>query len=302
MEKKEGVQGGPRILAKGGGDSEDVWGEFMEVEDEAESRKKLDEQKKKPRKALREVDRLCFASQEVQENLKESLQHQLQEVEKRRHDLMPEHQRVQKKSQKTQSIQDKRKICRKTAWRQEKKFGKSKNNLIGKKNDSLCCRTKVIKTGWQDADMVAELQSLQAGEERRGSNASQTGDGCLEALWQQLIAWRANGILAFAQKLQREMGAAQGQMPRREEGRRTGEDEQEQGRISQQLVLSAPGGINEGAPASSLELDLHRVRSAPGEGGGAGKSGAQGDRKRGPSRSPGHPSMEEDDELGNVVQ
>ena len=37
----------------------------------------------------------------------ESMQHQ--EVEKRRNDLMPEHQKVQKKSQKIQSIQDKRK-------------------------------------------------------------------------------------------------------------------------------------------------------------------------------------------------
>ena len=34
----------------------------------------------------------------------------------------------------------------------------------------------------QDAEMAAEFWSLQVGEERRGSNASQTGDGCLEAL------------------------------------------------------------------------------------------------------------------------
>ena len=151
------------------------------------------------------------------------------------------------------------------------------------------------KNRMADAEMEAELQGLQAGEERRGSNASQTGDGCMEALWQQFIALGANGIETFVQRLPREMGAAQGQMPRREEGRRNSKDEQGQGRNSQQLVLSAPGGINEGAPASSLELDLHRVRGAPGEGGGAGKSGAQGDRKRGPTRSPGHPSMEEDD-------
>ena len=43
MEKKEGVQGGPSIPAEEGGDSEDVWRDCMEVEDEAESRKKLDE-------------------------------------------------------------------------------------------------------------------------------------------------------------------------------------------------------------------------------------------------------------------
>ena len=66
----------------------------MEVEDETESRRKLDEQKKKLQKEIREVDRLSFVSKELQETIKESVQHHLQEVEKRRHDLMPEHQKV----------------------------------------------------------------------------------------------------------------------------------------------------------------------------------------------------------------
>ena len=51
----------------------------------------------------------------------ESMQHQLQEVEKRRNDLMPEHQKVQKMAQKIQSIQDKRKIT-------ERKLGGKRRN------------------------------------------------------------------------------------------------------------------------------------------------------------------------------
>ena len=121
----------------------------MGVEDDAECRRKLDEQRKKMQRELQEVGRLSFASKELQENLVESLQHQLQELEKRRNDLMPEHQRVNKRSQKIQSIQDKRKTCRKRAWRQEKKCGTSKKILIGKKSDSVSCRTMSIKTGWQ---------------------------------------------------------------------------------------------------------------------------------------------------------
>ena len=39
---------------------------------------------------------------------REPLQHQLQDVEKRRNELMPGHQKVQKRSQKIQSLQDKR--------------------------------------------------------------------------------------------------------------------------------------------------------------------------------------------------
>ena len=81
------------------------------------------------------------------------------------------------------------------------------------------------------------------------------------------------------------MGVAQGQMPRREEGRRNSEDEKEQGRASQQLVPLTSGGVNQVAPASSLEQDLPCVRCVLGEGVSTGRPG-----KRGPSRSPGRPS------------
>ena len=56
------------------------------------------------------------------------------------------------------------------------------------------------------------------------------------------------------------MGAAQGQMPGREEGRRSSEDEQEQDKASHQLALSGSSECNEGTPANSLELDLPRIR------------------------------------------
>ena len=133
-------------------------------------------------------------------------------MEKRRHDLMPEHQKVQKKSQKIQSIQDKSKKYAEREWQQHKKrCGRSKRSS-GKKEERfrLFLSDRVDKNKMADAEMAAEQQSLQAGEERRGSNASQTGDGCLEALWQQLIVLGANGVEAFVERLQREMGAAQG--------------------------------------------------------------------------------------------
>ena len=92
---------------------------------------------------------------------------------------------------------------------------------------------KVDENRTADAEMEAELQRLQAGEERRGSNFSQTGDSCLEALWQQIAAVCAavgpNQIDALANAVfQRfkESGAVQEQMPGRDE-RRTSEEEQE---------------------------------------------------------------------------
>ena len=75
----------------------------------------------------------------------ESLQHQLQEVEKKRKDLMPERQKAQKKSQKVQSIQDKR---------------------SGRKSAPLLS-DKVDKNTMADAETEAELQGSQARKKRQ---------------------------------------------------------------------------------------------------------------------------------------
>ena len=58
--------------------------------------------------------------------------------------------------------------------------------------------------------------------------------------------------------------------------------------------VAPPGGLIQGAPASSLEVDLPPVRRAPGEGGRALRSGTRGVRERGPSRSPGRHSIDEE--------
>ena len=69
------------------------------------------------------------------------------------------------------------------------------------------------------------------------------------------------------------------QMPGKE-GRKDSVEEPEQWKTSQQLVLPAPGGYNEGTPTSLAGLDLIRIRGAHGECGGAGDLGAANDRKR----------------------
>ena len=79
-----------------------------DLEDEVESCKKLDEQIGKLQKKLRDIEKFSCLPKEFYENLESNVQQQLQEVEQRRHDLMPKHQKVQKRSQKIQNIQDKR--------------------------------------------------------------------------------------------------------------------------------------------------------------------------------------------------
>ena len=98
-EAEEGGQGLPLRRESG---LEEMW--RREVEDEIESRKKLDEQRKKLQKELQYVEKLSCVTKEVQDSVKNDLQQQLQEVEQRRHALVPENQKVQKRSQNIQSI------------------------------------------------------------------------------------------------------------------------------------------------------------------------------------------------------
>ena len=74
---------------------EEEWRMDVDVEDEIESRKKLDEQKMKLQRELREIEKFSCVPKEVQESLKSNQQEQLLEVEQSRHDLMPEHQKAQ---------------------------------------------------------------------------------------------------------------------------------------------------------------------------------------------------------------
>ena len=127
---------------------------------------KLDEQKKQLQKELRDVDRLSFVSKQMHESIMESLQHQLQDVERRRHDLMPEHQKVQKRSPKIQSIKDKRKICRKKMLQRKKRCGSHVMMSSRKRSVSCFWSDKVEKNKMADADMAAELQVV-AGRRRK---------------------------------------------------------------------------------------------------------------------------------------
>ena len=90
---------------------------------------------------------------------------------------MPEHQKVQTRSQNIQSIQDKRRTLQKVSTGAEEEMRKLQEEQ--KEERVVFLSNKVDKIKMADAEMAAELQSLQAEEERRGSNASQTGGCCI---------------------------------------------------------------------------------------------------------------------------
>ena len=151
----------------------------------------MDKERKKLQKELRDVERLSLISKEAQESIKQSLKHQLQEVEKRRHDFMLEHQKVQKRSQKIQSLQDKRRNLQNDSVAANKEMRKTREEIDKKEERFRLLSDKVDKNRTADAEMEAELQGLQAGE-RRGSNASQALDCCLETMVEQIFALGAD--------------------------------------------------------------------------------------------------------------
>ena len=77
---------------------------------------------KKLQKNLREVEKLSCVPKEDQDRLKNDLQQRLLGVEQRRHDILPDHQKVQTRSQKIQSTKKtKEGTCRKKMLQHKKR-------------------------------------------------------------------------------------------------------------------------------------------------------------------------------------
>ena len=146
-----------------------------------ESRKNLDEQRRKLQKDLRKVEKLSCVPKEAQDGLMNDLQQPLQEVEQRRH----EHQKVQKRSQKIQSIQDKRRHMQKECAAAQAEMRKIREEIVDRNEERFRqLSDKADKNKMVDAEIAVELQGVQA---RRGSNASQAVDCCLETTVKQFF-------------------------------------------------------------------------------------------------------------------
>ena len=66
----EGAQGGQSLPSRRESGLEEEWRVDMDIEDEIESSKKLDEQERKLQKELRDVEKLSCIPKEVQDSLK----------------------------------------------------------------------------------------------------------------------------------------------------------------------------------------------------------------------------------------
>ena len=80
---------------------------------------------------------------------------------------MPEHQKVQKKSQKIQGIQDERRNMQKENVAAEEEMQKLRDDVKQKEERILFLSDKVERNKMVDAKMAAELQEVQAGRRKK---------------------------------------------------------------------------------------------------------------------------------------
>ena len=84
--------------------------------------------------------------QDLREMLKEKWQQALQDIEQTRNDLMPEHQKMQKRSQKLQSLRDKKTQCQKDMAKWVGDCERAKNEIQERLASIEECGQKIEKT------------------------------------------------------------------------------------------------------------------------------------------------------------
>ena len=110
---------------------------------------------------LRDIEKLSLVSKEAQDTLKSDLQRQLQGVEQSRHDLMPEHQKVQKRSRKIQNIQDKRRNMQKESAAAQEEMREIREGTDRNVERFRQLSDKVDRNKMADAQMADELHRNQ---------------------------------------------------------------------------------------------------------------------------------------------
>ena len=112
---------------------------------------------------------------------------------KKKGQLLPEHQKLQKKWQKLQSLRDKQKNHLKTAGECENEM-QTLSKEWEEQRAQYETRFRVLseKSGDSAAELENEIQNLQANEERRGTSASQSNGCCFDpVILEHLLAMEA---------------------------------------------------------------------------------------------------------------
>ena len=137
---------------------------------------------------------------------------------------------------------------------------------------------KVDKNKMADAETEAELQGLQAGEERRGSNASQAVDYCLDMMVEQVFATgTAQAKSTFVALCEIFVRICE-TLPRKCKEEKKEEETVNMNKSKAEPVSSWRHPRQAGS-VKMHQLDLPRVRGVLGESGSAGRGVKQGGSK-----------------------
>ena len=187
------MQGEP--TRRGSGLEEDCQ---MEVEEETDCKKKLDEQRKSLQNQLRDIEKFMDMEPMVLDS-----QNKRSSLEKQKTELLPDHQKVQKRSQKLQSLQEKKRhffkeACEEEMWKVNEEVEERRVRFEALSERSGSCRRTAV-------DLEDEIEILQAGEERRGICAWQSNGCCFDlAMVHQVFACGAVHTEHFIQAMQEE--------------------------------------------------------------------------------------------------
>ena len=172
----------------------------MEVEEETDCKNKWDEQKKNLQRQLRDIiDRFASLDQVFRDRQKDIWKEELEEIERKRTELLTEHQKIQKRTQKLQNLQDKQKnhfnnacACEEVRMLNEE----MEERKALHETRFLALSEKSGDSRKAAAELEVEIQALQAREERRGSSASQSNQWMLlrsSSIGAGLRFWRNTG-------------------------------------------------------------------------------------------------------------
>ena len=138
---------------------------------------------------------LRASTQVFRDSQKDIRKEELEEIERKRTELLMEHQKIQMRSQKLQGLQDKQKNHFKNACACEEEV-RMLNEEMEERKALYETRFRALSEKSGDSRKVAaelevEIHALQAGEERRGSSASQSNQ------WMLLRSSRIGAGLRF---------------------------------------------------------------------------------------------------------
>ena len=107
----------------------------MEVGEGTDCKKKLDERRKHLQRQMRDFEKFTDLDPNFRDRQRECWKEELQEIERKRTELLPEHQKMQKKSQTLQSLHDKKRNYLKDAG-----DGEEEMRTISEENEEMQAR------------------------------------------------------------------------------------------------------------------------------------------------------------------